>query len=88
MTKYEAFRIKHKAMQTETEQKALLSAYLHGLSAEELIQWYMETPNIIEENLNELIELEGNCGQQEAQEYLASVIEVLEKNKKFVKAAA
>ncbi len=88
MTKYDIFLKKHKEATTETEQKAFLNDYLLSLSSEELIQWYMETPDIIEQNLNELIALEGESGRKEAREYLSSVINILEKNKSCVKAAA
>lgn len=88
MTKYDIFLKKHKQAKTETEEKALLNDYLLSLSSEELIQWYMETPDIIEQNLNELIVLKGEEGRQAAIAYLTSAIEVLEKDKKRVKVAA
>ena len=62
-------------------------ADLFSLSTEELIQWYVETPDIIEKNLKQLIALEGKKGQQEAQEYLTSAIEVLESHKTFAEVA-
>jgi hypothetical protein len=88
MTKYDIFVKKHKAAKTVAEQKSLLKDYLLGLSSEELIQWYMETPDIIEKNLKQLIALEGEKGRQEASEYLATTISTLESQKTFVKAAA
>ncbi len=88
MTKYDIFVKKHKSAQTIAEQKSLLKDYLLGLSSEELIQWYMETPDVIEKNLKELIALEGEKGRQEAQEYLSSVIGTLESPKKHSKVAA
>ncbi len=88
MTKYDIFAKKHKSAKTIAEQKSLLKDYLLGLSSEELIQWYMETPDVIEKNLHELIALEGEKGRQEAQEYLSSVIGTLESQKNHAKAAA
>ncbi len=87
MTKYDIFLEKHKAAKTIAEQKSLLKDYLLSLSPEALIQWYMETPDIIEKNIHQLIILEGEKGQQEAQEYLASTIEVLESNENFLQVA-
>ena len=52
MTKYDIFKEKHKAAKTVTEQKSLLKAYLLGLPYDELMQFYMETPDIIEKNIN------------------------------------
>jgi hypothetical protein len=74
MTKYEIFKKKHKAAQTVVEQKSLLKAYLLSLPADELMQFYMETPDIIEKNIKELIALEGEKGRKEAKEYLTSTI--------------
>ncbi len=88
MTKYEIFVSQHKAAKTVAEQKSLLKDYLLGLSSEELIQWYMETPDIIEKNLKQLIALEGEKGREEASDYLASTIDILKSQKNFVKAAA
>lgn len=87
MTKYNIFLKKHKEAKTEIEQKALLKDYLFSLSPKELIQWYMETPDIIEKNLTKLIVLEGEDGRKEAQEYLASAIDDLETQIKARKAA-
>ena len=88
MTKYDILLKKHIAAKTVTEQKALVKEYLLSLSPDELIQWYMETPDIIEKNINELIALEGEKGRQEARAYLASAIETLEKERKPLKVAA
>ena len=88
MTKYDIFKQKHKAAKTVAEQKSLLKAYLLGLPYDELMQFYMETPDIIENNIKELIALEGEKGRKEAQEYVSSTITVLQKNKKLESVAA
>ena len=88
MTKYDIFKKKHKAAKTVAEQKSLLKAYLLGLPYDELMQFYMETPDIIEKNIKELIALEGEKGRKEAQEYVSSTITVLQKNKKLESVAA
>ena len=88
MTKYDFFLKKHKEAKTEIEQKALLQEFLFSLSPYEMMKWYMETPDIIEKNLNELIHLEGENGQQEAREFLASAIDVLKNEGKSAKVAA
>ena len=88
MTKYDIFKQKHKAAKTVAEQKSLLKAYLLGLPYDELMQFYMETPDIIENNIKELIALEGEKGRKEAQEYVSSTIAVLQKTKKLESVAA
>jgi hypothetical protein len=88
MTKYDIFKEKHKAAKTVTEQKALLKAYLLGLPYDELMQFYMETPDIIEKNIKELIALEGEKGRKEAQEYVSSTIAVLQSTKNLERIAA
>ncbi len=88
MTKYDIFKEKHKAAKTVKEQKSLLKAYLLGLPYDELMQFYMETPDIIEKNIKELIALEGEKGRKEAQEYVSSTIAVLQKAKKLESVAA
>lgn len=88
MTKYDIFKEKHKAAATVTEQKALLKTYLLGLPADELMQFFMETPDVIEKNLKELVALEGEKGQKEAKEYLASITALLQKSKKMEAVAA
>ena len=88
MTKYDIFKKKHKAAKTVAEQKSLLKAYLLGLPYDELMQFYMETPDIIEKNIKELIALEGEKGRKEAQEYVSSTITVLQSTKKLQGVAA
>ena len=88
MTKYDIFKEKHKAAKTVAEQKSLLKAYLLGLPYDELMQFYMETPDIIEKNIKELIALEGEKGRKEAQEYVSSTIAILQKTKKLESVAA
>jgi hypothetical protein len=88
MTKYDIFKEKHKAAKTVKEQKSLLKAYLLGLPYDELMQFYMETPDIIEKNIKELIALEGEKGRKEAQEYVSSIIAVLQSTKNLERIAA
>jgi hypothetical protein len=88
MTKYDIFKKKHKTAKTVAEQKSLLKAYLLGLPYDELMQFYMETPDIVEKNIKELIALEGEKGRKEAQEYVSSTIAVLQKTKKLESVAA
>jgi hypothetical protein len=66
MTKYDIFKKKHKAAKTEAEQKALLKAYLLGLSSDELMQFAMDTPDVIGKILRQPIALESERGRQEA----------------------
>lgn len=88
MTKYAIFKKKHKAAKTVAEQKSLLKAYLLGLSSEEFMRFYMETPDVIESITKQLIALEGEKGRQEAQESVSSIIQILEKKKGLVEVAA
>jgi hypothetical protein len=88
MTKYDIFKEKHKVAKTVKEQKSLLKAYLLGLPYDELMQFYMETPDIIEKNIKELIALEGEKGRKEAQEYVSSTIAVLQSTKNLERIAA
>ena len=66
MTKYDIFKKKHKAAKTVAEQKSLLKAYLLGLSSDELMQFAMDTPDVIGKILKQPIALEGEKGRQEA----------------------
>jgi hypothetical protein len=66
MTKYDIFKKKHKAAKTVAEQKSLLKAYLLGLSSDELMQFAMDTPDVIGKILRQPIILEGEKGRQEA----------------------
>jgi hypothetical protein len=88
MTKYDAFKKEHKAAQTEAEQKSLLKTYLLGLPTDELMQFYMETPDVIEKTLKELIVLESEKGLKEAKEYLGSTISLLQSTTKMEAVAA
>jgi hypothetical protein len=83
MTKYEIFKEKHRAAATVAEQKALLKTYLLGLPTDELMQFYMETPDVIEKTLKELIVLEGEKGLKEAKDFLGSTISLLQSTKKM-----
>ena len=62
MTKYEIFKKKHKAAETVAEQKKLLKTYLLGLTAEELRQFSMDTPDVI----GKILASENEKGRQEA----------------------
>ena len=66
MTKYDIFKKKHKAAKTEAEQKFLLKTYLLGLSADELMQFAMDTPDVIGKIVRQAAALEGEKGRQEA----------------------
>ena len=66
MTKYDIFKETHKAAATVAEQKSVLKTYLLGLSTDELMQFAMDTPDVIGKIVRQAAALEGEKGRQEA----------------------